>query len=171
MSVTTQPLGFFIAPFGADGEGVGISFQDATKLSSKWRTICAEYLSRFGESFEAKWEGQLSHITTRFSSTSSSGVAIVTFIVHDSVASSLLLLRGMQPIAAREAMMMFVNSLRRINLAKRLATSTEPFSKIFTIEERPVMIVVPWPDPEISEIDHELVRELELHLAAAFFTD
>ena len=112
MSVTTQPLGFFLAPFGADGEGVGVNFQDLTKLSNKWRTICAEYLLRFGESFEAVWEGQLSHITTRFTSAPSSGVAIGTFLVHGLVASSLLLLRGVQRIAEREAMTMFVDSLK-----------------------------------------------------------
>ena len=96
-------------------------------------------------------------------------MGIVTFMVHTKVASSLLLLRGSSPIAEREAMTLFIDSLRRVKVVKTLAASATPFSDICTIDPRPVLVVVPWPDPEISQNDHELVRELELHLAGAVF--
>jgi hypothetical protein len=31
------------------------------------------------------------------------------------------------------------------------------------------MVAVPWPDKNLTEQDHALVRELSLHLSGAFF--
>jgi hypothetical protein len=42
------------------------------------------------------------------------------------------------------------------------------FQAALTLRQRPLMIVVPWPDDSISEDDHRLVRDLALHLAGAF---
>ena len=166
--MSNRAAGFFVAPFGTDGEPEGLDRWELSELSHKWLTICGEFLEHYGDCFDAAWSGPLSHIETRF--TSAAGAALVTFRVRGRPVSISALAKGQSPQAESEVLNMFVESLRRINLVKAAATSPEPFQKVLNIEERPLMIVVPWPDAEVSDQDHELVRELELHTAGAFFT-
>jgi hypothetical protein len=166
--VSTRPPGFFIAPFVIDGESEGIDYWEIAKLSGKWLAICADHLEKHGSSFDAPWPGHLSYLSTRL--TAASGAALVTFRVHGKLASSVALASGRSPAADAEVLKLFVESLRRVRLVVASAQSLEPFEKMLAIVERPVMVVVPWPDTGISDQDHAVVRELELHTAGAFFS-
>jgi hypothetical protein len=64
---------------------------------------------------------------------------------------------------------MFVESMRRVPAVRRAAHLGEPFRALHSIRERPLMVAVPWPDKNLTEQDHALVRELSLHLSGAFF--
>jgi hypothetical protein len=57
--------GFYVAPFGIDGEQEGLAFRKCEELSPQWLAICSHYLAVNGESFEAPWDGNLSRIVTR----------------------------------------------------------------------------------------------------------
>jgi hypothetical protein len=166
--VMPQPLGFFIAPFSIDGEQEGLVFRDISKLSSKWLSICSDFLNSHGNSFEAAWSGQLSHIKTRF--TVASGVALVTFYIADRIAASIVLSDGSSSSTESKVLQMFVDSILKIKLVQEAATSPTVFHKMLSIKERPLMVVIPWPDADITATDHDLVRELTQHLAGAFFT-
>jgi len=159
--------GLFVAPFSVDGELEGIDYWEFGKLSSKWLSICDEFLRGNGTSFNAPWSGNLSHIQTKF--TASSGAALVTFSVNGRPAASVALASGLSLMAESEVMKMFVSSLRTVAMVSTAAKSAEPFQEVLSIKKRPVMIVVPWPDSTISQQYHALVRELAIHLAAAFF--
>jgi hypothetical protein len=101
--------------------------------------------------------------------TGAAGAALVTFRVHGAIISSLALLSGIHRAAEDDLLRMFTASLKRVELTQRAAASSEPFAKILTLQERPLMIVVPWPNAAITRDDIGLVRELSTHLAAAFF--
>jgi hypothetical protein len=165
--MTGQVPGFFVAPFGADGEPEGLEYWELGKLSKKWLATCDQYLDLHGTFFDAPWGGNLSQIQTKFTSTS--GIALVTFSAHGKPAASIALATGLSPAAEANVIRMFVDSLRRVGLVAAAAASPEPFQKVFAVKERPVMIVVPWPDSTISQQDHALVRELAVHTAGAFF--
>jgi hypothetical protein len=162
-----QPTGFCVAPFAIDGELEGIGFWDFGKLSEKWLGICRSILEHYAESFEMPWEGNLSHISTKV--TAASGAALVTFRVHGAILSSIALLSGAERAVENDVLRMFAASLKGVQLTQLAAKSAEPFQKLFSIEERPLMVVVPWPRRTISESDFRLAKELAIHLAAAFF--
>jgi len=160
--------GFHILPFGVDGQPVGRGFWSHFNLSQHWLATCLSHLNANGEVFDAPWPGNLSHIRTKL--TSAAGTAIVTFYVSSRIVASSILLAGSSPAAERDVSGMLVESLR--NCAQRWESSRSPeaFEAIITAAERPLMAVVAWPESTVSEQDHDLVRELALHLAAAFFT-
>ncbi len=158
--------GLWVAPFVIDGEMEGMVFCRRDSLSSKWLRICSEHLDHYGPVFDAPWASSLSHIRTKF--TSESGIATATFFVGDRVAASSLLLSGMSPAAEADVIAMFTESMRRVCSVRGTAMSRSPFSSLPGLRERPLLATVPWPDNTVSEADHELVRELELHLACAY---
>ena len=161
--------GFVILPFSPDGDPVGRGIWRSSQLSPKWLAICEDVLLKRGMIFDAAWQDDLSHIRTKF--TSASGAAVVSFFAHHAIASSLLLLSGISPQAEREISGMFVESLRRTNAVTAAGTGVQPFSQINSITDRPLMVVIPWPSDGVSATDHDLVRELGVHLAAAFFKE
>lgn len=166
-SVQTKVEGFFVAAFALDGTLEGIGRWSFEELSDKWLTLCDEYLAVHTSSFDELWSGNLAHIRTRL--TRSSGVALVTFSAHGRVGVSIALASGARTAASSSVLKMFVNSLRNVTAVRSSTQSPEPFQQVLTVEERPVMMVVPWADPEISDQDDALMRELSIHLAAAFF--
>ena len=95
--------------------------------------------------------------------------ALVTFTSRGRLTASVLLATGQVAAAESQLLQMFVDSLRRVDVAKSAAASAEPFGKVLTLRERPIMIVVPWPDDAVPDEDHEVVSELAVHLAGAFF--
>jgi hypothetical protein len=163
--MSAQPVGFFIAPFSIDGELEGLDFWAGEQLSMKWLDICDQFLGQHGAVFDASWSGSLSHIQTRF--TSASGAALVAFKAGGKPVASLALVSG--GASDTEVLRMFVDSLRQVELVRLAQVSTAPFQGVFSIEKRPLMIVVPWPDESVAEQDHSCVQELALHLAGAFF--
>lgn len=101
--------------------------------------------------------------------TSAASTAMAILLAKGVPASSLLLLGGPPSLAEEEATTMFVESLRRTELVKACASSPAPFAGVGSNKNRPLIVVIPWGDPTTSAEDHELVRELGLHLAGAFF--
>ncbi|MFI5378584.1 MAG: hypothetical protein ACHRHE_04750 [Tepidisphaerales bacterium] len=166
--MSQQATGFYISGFGIDGEIVDTVFRTYSTLSEKWLTVCSRFLAMNGDVFESSWEGPLSHIKTRL--TLASGAAVLTMFTGDQIECSMLLLSGLSTTADNDAASMFVTSLRNINMVKAAATSAEPFGGILTARERPLLAGVVWPDPGIPAGDHQLIGELMLHLAGAFFT-
>lgn len=160
--------GFHVAAYAFDGALVGLDHWGRDQLSDTWLAICSEHLAQHGANFDAPWLGKLSHIQTQY--TSSAGIALVTFSVHGRPVSSLALLTGQSPAAETEALELFVDSLQRVELVHAAKTQASPFADTLTICERPLMVVVPWPDPTVTQQDHELVRELAIHLSGAFFS-
>jgi hypothetical protein len=158
--------GFFVAPFAIDGEQQGLGYHDRDKLSTRWLKICGEYLAQHGSSFDASWNGNLSHVRTR--GTVASRAALMTFSVHGRVAVSVALARGDTPVVERDVLTMFTDSLRRVDVVRATA-AISPFSAILSTQERPLMIVVPWPDALISAAE-DPVRELSLHTGGAFLS-
>lgn len=160
-------MGFYLVPFGIDGEQLGIGFWETAKLSDFWLDTCKRQLTTRGPTFDASWSGNLKIIRTRL--TSASGVAIATFFVRDHAAASLLFLSGQSPEAENDVRELFVESLRK-SLKQWVPPDQNTFSALTSIGERPLMAVVAFPDPTVSDQEHEIVRELGLHLAGAFFT-
>jgi hypothetical protein len=117
--------GFYVAPFGIDGQLEGCEFVDCRNLSEKWLVICGEHLKRFGASFDEPWSGALGRIRTRF--TSAQGVALVTFFVADQIAASVVLATGATPTAEAQALQMFVESMRRSAVVQAAAPDGTAF--------------------------------------------
>jgi hypothetical protein len=165
--MTARSPGFFVAPFAIDGELAGLAHWEPAALSAEWLGVCDEHLGQYGLCFDASWKGRLSHIRTKL--TSASGAALATFWAGGRLALSLLFASGHAPEAESELMDLFTQSLRRMPMVSAAADSSEPFRAVRAIKERPLMIVVPWPDEAISDADHELVQQLATHMAATFF--
>ena len=159
--------GFFVAPYSVDGESQGVEYFELAKLSAKWLSICGEFLDHYGDSFDSPWSGTLSHITTKF--TAASGAALVTFRVRERPAVLIALASGLSQAQEDALLKLFVDSLRRLELVRAAAELPDPFQSMLTVKERPLMVVVPWPDDEHSEQDRALVRELAIHTCGAFF--
>ena len=140
---TPGKSGFFIAPFGIDGKSVGVAYWDASRLSKKWLATCTTFLEEHG-------------------------AAIVTICVKGKVVSSLLLLSGRAQATEADVAKMFVESLQRTFLVKASATIPDSFEEFLQCNERPLAVVVAWPEQAVSDEDHDLVRELGIHLAGAF---
>jgi hypothetical protein len=165
--MTNQASGFFVAPFVIDGEMEELGFWELGSLSGKWLATCGKYLDEHGDSFDETWGGNLSHIQTKF--TAASGFALVTFEVNGLTASSIAFASGLSPVEELALLKMYVDSLRRVDVVRKSAASSEPFQKVFAIKERPLMVVVPWTNSAILPQDHALVRELAVHTAGAYF--
>lgn len=160
---------FNVAAFGMDGDLIGMDTWSYERLSQKWLAICKEYLAQHGLSFDEPWSGSLSYIRTK--RTAVSGTGLVTFCSNGRIVASLALASGASQVTEKSVLEIFVNSLRQSEAVRAAARSNEPFKDILNITQRPLMIVVPWADDLTSDQDHSIVRELSIHLAAAFFLE
>ncbi|HEY5721555.1 MAG TPA: hypothetical protein VIT45_04460 [Allosphingosinicella sp.] len=160
--------GFHIAAFALDGKLEGISRLEPSDLSDEWRGAAGDLLQSGGPMFDYNWPTKLSHIRTKFASVQ--GTATATFLVFGEIAASVLLLRGSESPAQVQITALFVQSLANSDPVRELAAGSAPFEALQTIEERPLMAVMPWMSEGIEQRDHDLVRELAIHLAAAYFS-
>ena len=81
-----------------------------------------------------------------------------------------MLLAGLSPAVEMQVTKMFIDSLMRIEIVQNLTKShPKPFGEIAQTTNRPLMVHLPWLFRQISGEDHEVVAELNLHLAAAWF--
>jgi hypothetical protein len=158
--------GFHLAAFGIDGALEGEGRWGHEDLSKRWLKLCDELIAEKGVNFDHQWTGPLSKIRSKM--TSANGACICTFFVNDRVVSSILLLQGSDPQSELEVSTMFVESLRATPLVMAASNSPEPFGDVLSIDQRPLMVVVPFPDAAVSEQSYDLVRELSLHIASAF---
>ncbi|MCC8443898.1 hypothetical protein LN449_15420 [Xanthomonas cannabis] len=163
----SEQKSFCVAAFSVDGLLVGAHQWTMASLSPNWLDLCSEYLDHHGDHFNAQWSGALAHISTNF--TSEQGVALVTFSSNGMPAASILLASGKSRDADLSAMKLFINSLIGIDAVRLGAATDEPFREMLSIPDRPLMVVVPWADESDDAQEHSLIRELSLHLAAAYF--
>lgn len=159
--------GFWVAAFAIDGSLECKGRWIYRNLSARWSNICDEFLRAKGVNFDHTWTGPLSDIRTRL--TSARGAGLCTIFVIGHVATSILLLRGRDRGAERDMSRMFVSSLQKVHLVQAITRLSEPFAEVLSSSERPLMVVVPIPDESIPDQDNDVVRELSLHLASAFF--
>jgi hypothetical protein len=160
--------GFHIAAFALDGKLEGMSRLEPGDLSDEWKSVADELLQSGGPMFDYNWPTKLSHIRTKFASVQ--GTATATFLVFGEIAASVLLMRGSGSPAEAQIMRLFVESMANSDPVRELAAGSAPFEALRTIEERPLMAVLPWMSEGIEQRDHDLVRELAVHLAAAYFS-
>ena len=157
---------FYVAPFAIDGELVGIAPLSVSALSPRWLGLCRELIGKNGESFSCAIPQQsLRHISLQI--TSSNGATLVTFSANGQIVSSSAALAGTDPMTDTQVLRMFVESLRTTSSVVVASGSPDPFEQALHIAERPLYVVVPWANPTVSDTDHDLVRELNNHLAGA----
>lgn len=157
--------GFWIAPFGIDGNLEGLGFWEFAKLSSKWVGFANELITRNPSNFDRVLGDKLSHIRVKF--TSIPGAALLTISDSEKVASSAILLGGLAAEKEMHLAGMYIESLKKIDRVKvSIGPNDKPFQELLGLTNRPLVAVVPWPD---ELVDHDLVRELGIHLAGAFF--
>jgi len=158
---------FEVAAFDPSGLLLGTSHRQLCDLSEKWLTIATAYLTLHGSNFKADWGGPLAHLVTQI--TSSDGVALVSFYADGVLVASIALLCGVKSDAELSVLKMFVQSLRKTEMVRASAVDEMPFEDVFQLMRRPLMVVVPWGDERVTEQDDQLVQELALHFAAAYF--
>ena len=159
--------GFHIAAFALDGKLEGMRHFETAELSDEWKSVADELLRSGGPMFDYNWPSKLSHIRTKFASVQ--GTATATFLVSGEIAASVLLMRGSGSPAEAQIRSLFIESLANSEPVRELAGESRPFEQLRTIEERPLMAVMPWMSEGVEGSDHDLVRELVTHLAAAYF--
>ena len=136
------------------------------ELSPKWLGFCRDLLASKGAAFRCPIPlPPLQHITLQV--TAGSGTALVNLLVNEQPASSAVAVTGQEVAAEAEVLKMFVDSMRRIPLVQEATTTSKPFEAVFGLEERPLYVVIPWANAQISDPDQELVQQLEIHLAGA----
>ena len=158
---------FEIAAFDPSGLLLGTSTRSLSNLSEKWLAIATAYLAAHGENFKADWGGPLEHLVTQI--TSFDGVALVSYYAKGILVVSAALLCGANSETELSILKMFVHSLRKTEVVRASAVNETPFEDVFQLMTRPLMVVVPWGDERVAEQDDELVQELALHFAAAYF--
>ena len=158
--------GFHIAAFNLEGTLEGLRRCDPGELSEAWLRSANQLLGLGGEMFDYSWPDALSRIRTKF--TSVRGSALATFLVSDQIAASIFLSRGEESTAEGQVMSIFAEALANSDPAREGGVAGA-FEQIKEIEERPLMVVVPWLSEGVEQRDHDLVRELAIHLAAAYF--
>jgi hypothetical protein len=163
----TRAKGFFIVPFTPAGGAAEVGFWQADQLSSKWLEVCSGFLRAHGSSFRASWGQRLSHIETKL--TSDSGAGIGSFYADGEPVISTLYLSGAAPAIEDEVTGLFLESMRKIKAVVMAQTSAKPFDAIRAIADRPLTAAVIWQNPAVEESDAQVIRELSLHFAAAFF--
>jgi hypothetical protein len=159
--------GFFIEVCAFDGVSVGNGCQEMPKLASKWLAVFSELIQKSGPAFNSSLQGNLSHIQIRF--TSANGAASATLSANEVPGVTLLLLSGQSKQTEAEFTQMLAESLSRSFPAHVVGGEPDSFQKVFTFSKRPTAGIVTLPPDGIPSEDHELLREITLHLAGAFF--
>jgi hypothetical protein len=157
---------FYAAAFAPDGDLVGVGKWRLADLSPRWLEFCRQFLAQRGERFRTALPGPLHRLELTL--TSAEGAALATFGVAGQIAASAVYLRGENPSAEQQVLVMFAESLRRTAIAQRCQLGAAPFQAALGLSERPLHVVVAWGNPSVSEEDYGLVTELGNHMAAAF---
>ncbi|MBN8627490.1 MAG: hypothetical protein J0M17_18590 [Planctomycetes bacterium] len=156
--------GFYVAPFAADGESLGIGFWESAKLSANWIAVATTFIEVGGAAFRSAWAGNLGYVETQL--TSQNGAGIATFFVRDQIANSILLLSGQAPSVEQDVEHMFSSSMQRAIPAQSRASVADELGRL---SQRPLVAVFVWGNQAISDADHEVVQQLTTHFACAYF--
>jgi hypothetical protein len=168
MRSTERASGFHVLPFAIDGASVGKGYWEESQLSQHWLSFCRDFLKGNGPALERSLPGNLSDIGIKF--TSGSGAALLTLTVQGRLIVSSVMVSGHSPTADAEVARMFVESLTRMTRGRVPELQNVPFSDLLTAAERPLIALVHWPDDNVTEDLDEMIRELTLHFAGAFFS-
>jgi hypothetical protein len=160
------PTSFQIAAFARDGSLVGASAFPFADLSPHWLAVWREALAGRDGSFAGSLHPNLDHIRLRV--TWSGSVGMATSFVHGHLTTSSVFVSGASPAAEIEALELFQHSVARSESSAASAGSS-PFADLPRQAHRPLLAVVVWGQPAVSNEDHELVAQLEWHLAGALF--
>lgn len=152
-----------MAPFACDGELLGVGSWSSGNLSTDWLTRCAAL-----SEFEHPNTIHLAQPYNDFSvcSTVVDGVALATFRYRDTIAASAVISNGQDRLTETDIFRMFLDSIRNVELV-RLAETNRGFDTLWSIQERPLMVVVPWPIHEMTDSDSEVVTQFSIHFAAS----
>ena len=160
--------GFFVAPFAGSGELLDVGFWEYSRLSGEWLRQCEEFLDSAEQGARKSWPGKLSNVSSVV--TAAKGAALTTFYVDGHIATSCVFLSGLIPAVESEVARMFIDSARRMSERVLPAKDArERFAAVSGLRERPLAVVVVWASDAVSDEDFDVVRELGLHLAGAFF--
>jgi len=157
--------GFWIAPFALDGELLGVGEWRFDALSKHWISVCTSLIDHYGPVFDECLQGPLGHL--RIKCTAAESAAMVVIYAHGAPASSFAVATGAIPAMDTRVLAMFAESIRSSTRQFQVSNIGEPFEAMTSVAQRPLMVVVPWPQSHIAEQDHELVREIGWHFAAA----
>jgi len=157
---------FYVAPFTIDGESLGVHEWDVAQLSAKWLSFAQQLIHENGSVLRRSLGGPLSHLEIKL--TAADGIGLGTMFANDQIVVSTAYFGGANPAEERELETMFLESLRGSAPVKRHASMDLPFDQLRTIRERPLHVVVVWGNPQVSDQDHELIREFANHFAGAF---
>lgn len=164
MPANSAAQSFIIAPFGIDGVMEGKAKWKIADLSPKWTGICSDLIAATGPSLDHSLGGPLSHLRIRSSDTD--GATHITISVHDRPVSLAALASGKSSKADANALASFFGAILEAS-ARFRADNRQAFGDMMTMPDRPLLVVVPWPDELISDQEHDLARELMLHFTAA----
>jgi len=157
---------FTVEAFSAAGDHEGSGLWSYGQLSEKWIGICRQVIDHFGPIFDYQWSRELAQVRTKL--TFVRGAGILTIFVHDRTAASVLVMSGADRGADADIARRYVDALLS-SVPTEMLVEGHRFSGVHSLPNRPVMVVVPFPDPQRSETDEDLVRELGWHFAAAIF--
>lgn len=157
--------GFWIAPFALDGELLGVGEWRFDALSKHWIGVCTSLIDHYGLIFDEHLQGPLSHL--RIKCTGIESAAMVVLYAHGAPAASFAVVTGAAPAVDAHVLAMFTESIRSSTQQFQVSNIEEPFGAMMSMAQRPLMVVVPWPQSHIAEQDHELVKEIGWHLATA----
>ncbi|MGC5799353.1 hypothetical protein [Sphingomonas sp. NFX23] len=156
---------FSIAPFGLDGSLEGRAVWNVADLSPKWIGVCSDLIRENGTTFDKSLGGNLNHLSIKF--VSANAAALVTISIHNRPVLLGAFASGKEPQSDVEVLTMFAESTSQATLRFH-APDSEAFSELYAITDRPLLVVVPWPDPLVSDQEHDLAREIILHFIGAF---
>jgi hypothetical protein len=159
-----EPQHFTIAPFGIDGSLEGRAVWNIADLSPKWIGVCSDIIRENGTTFDRSLGGQLKHLSIKCITVKAA--ALVTISAHNRPVSLGAFALGVEPQSDIDVLTMFARSTSQ-STSRFHAPDREAFAELYAITDRPLLVVVPWPDLLVSDEEHDLAREIMLHFIAA----
>ncbi len=153
---------FHVAPFSCDGELLGIGEWTASNLESAWLDRL-ELLSAPDNSGQCFMPSPFSEYSVRATIVAESGIA--TFFVRNILAASIAMLPGRNQVAELQMLNLFIESVRKIPLVVESEIDSR-MDQMTRIENRPLVVAIPWPDNRISDYEFDIISSSSIHFAA-----
>jgi hypothetical protein len=158
---------FTIVAFDATGQPMGRT-QFCAPQSLLGRAADFEsLLSDHGEQFEV--DVQIGPQIVHLRLTGARGAALGTLTIRNQLAGSFLLLAADQPRVEHEVLQLFHHSLTKSVSRLGVSPDARAFESLFTVAERPLLIVVPWGGIDLTDDENEAARDITIELATAYF--
>lgn len=157
---------FTLAGFCADGRFVGKSLWKVETLSQHWVNNFAALIHHHGPIFKTSLPTPLENFV--FQLTANGGAGILTIYANSHIAASALLLAGSIPDVDAEIEKLFYASIMKSKTAT-VQDGRPPFVNLLENTERPIVNVVGWGNPSVSNDDEGLIKEMLWNFSGAFF--